>query len=216
MLKLGSQQWQIYRKGERSSKITLRDRFAARQWLQQFKGDPLSINAVRRLLSSHGSLAWRLDKASDDEIIEQAADLLGSGLWHVHEPSGLRHYSDTQAHSADQPAGKDTNSSPTVRSESPPQPLSESRQTPARVQSLVSKPLSSTPVAGPKLSWIRIKLVDADGNPVPGMAYEIKFPDGTTESGKLDAEGTAEHRQIVSGNCEVRFPELDGSEWGPV
>ena len=86
MLRLGGRQWQIYRQGERRPSITLRNRFEARNWLLQFKGDALSMGALRRLLSHQGSLARRLDAASDDEVIEQAAALLGAGLWHVHEP----------------------------------------------------------------------------------------------------------------------------------
>ena len=47
------------------------------------------------------------------------------------------------------------------------------------------------------------------------MAYEIKLPDGSRKSGQLDVLARAHHEQIVAGQCEVRFPDLDGGDWKP-
>jgi len=65
-----------------------------------------------------------------------------------------------------------------------------------------------------KTSWIKIKLVDEAGNPVPGEAYKIKtLSDGRTYSGTLDEKGEKELKGIEPGNCEVTFPNLDKEAW---
>jgi len=189
MLRLGAQQWELFRRGEckECQPLTrLRDRFAARQWLQQFRGNSMCLSALRHLLSRESSVSLRLDRATDDDILEQAAQLLATGLWHVHAPE-TGHPANTQGPGAEPPEPSETDSP-------------AKRPTPA--------PSPST-----KLTWIEIRLVDDDGNPVPGVAYEITFPDGSIRSGSLSARGTARYDQIEPGQCVVKFPELDAQEW---
>jgi hypothetical protein len=86
MLKLGGQEWEIIREDECSycrSMTELHDRFYARLWLERFRGNSLSMAALRRILSREGRL--QLDRASEDEVIKQAAELLACGVWHAHE-----------------------------------------------------------------------------------------------------------------------------------
>jgi len=64
-----------------------------------------------------------------------------------------------------------------------------------------------------KKSWIKIKLIDEAGNPVPGEAYKVKTSDGRTASGSLDEKGEAEVKGIEPGNCEITFPNLDKEAW---
>jgi type VI secretion system secreted protein VgrG len=65
-----------------------------------------------------------------------------------------------------------------------------------------------------KKTWIEIKLVDQDGNPVPGEEYIVKLPDGqTVATGTLDENGFARVDNIDPGNCEVIFPNLDARIW---
>jgi hypothetical protein len=61
--------------------------------------------------------------------------------------------------------------------------------------------------------WIRIKLVDERGSPVPNEKYQITFPDGTVAVGSLDAKGVARYDYIPPGECEVSFTDLDPSSW---
>ncbi|MDX2150495.1 MAG: type VI secretion system tip protein TssI/VgrG [Bryobacteraceae bacterium] len=62
--------------------------------------------------------------------------------------------------------------------------------------------------------FIEIKLVDEDGNPVPGEAYKITLPDGTTVAdGTLDEQGYAKVSNIDPGTCKVSFPNLDQDAW---
>jgi hypothetical protein len=202
MLRLGTQKWEIFRLGE--CKVcrpiaALRDRFAARFWLQQFKGNALWMGAIRHMLSRESSISWALDKATDDEVIEQAAQLLAAGVWHVHEPA--------KAYRADTQSPRDAGEAADQKSKQ----SADARRAGAG-DSRAQRPTADK---SKELTWIEIQLIDADGKPVTGMPYEIKLPDGSIQSGKLDVVGRGRHEQIPPGQCEVRFPELDGGDWKP-
>lgn len=64
-----------------------------------------------------------------------------------------------------------------------------------------------------KTHWIKIKLVDEAGKPVPGEQYKITLPDNSVASGTLDEKGEAEVKGIDAGNCKVTFPNLDKDAW---
>jgi hypothetical protein len=64
-------------------------------------------------------------------------------------------------------------------------------------------------------TWIAIQLLDEDQNPVPGARYRITLPDQSIQTGTLDDQGTARVDGINPGQCEITFPEIDGSEWKP-
>lgn len=66
-----------------------------------------------------------------------------------------------------------------------------------------------------KASWIEIVLVyESNGKPVPGAAYEVTLPDGTTvASGSTDENGFARVDGIDPGSCQVSFPALDKEAW---
>jgi type VI secretion system secreted protein VgrG len=64
-----------------------------------------------------------------------------------------------------------------------------------------------------KKHFIKIKLVDEAGKPVPGEAYKITLPDGRVTTGSLDEKGEAEVTGIDPGNCKVTFPNLDKDAW---
>jgi type VI secretion system secreted protein VgrG len=63
--------------------------------------------------------------------------------------------------------------------------------------------------------WIEIVLVDEANQPVPGMPYQITLPDSTVASGTLDEKGFARVEGFDPGSCQVTFPGLDESAWGP-
>ncbi len=65
-----------------------------------------------------------------------------------------------------------------------------------------------------KKSWIEIKLVDEEGNPVPGERYRVTLPDGSTlAEGTLDEKGFTRIDNIDPGTCKITFPDLDASAW---
>jgi type VI secretion system secreted protein VgrG len=62
-----------------------------------------------------------------------------------------------------------------------------------------------------KTSWIEIQMLDEDGGPVAGEAFQILLPDGSTYGGTLDEKGLARVDGIEPGNCQITFPNLDDS-----
>ena len=64
-----------------------------------------------------------------------------------------------------------------------------------------------------KKSWIELKLVDEENNPVPGQGYEVVEGDDTTHTGSLDENGKAHVKLKNPGSCKVSFPDLDQGAW---
>ena len=64
-----------------------------------------------------------------------------------------------------------------------------------------------------KKSWIKLKLVDEEGKPVPGESYKVTLPDGRVASGSLNEKGEAEVKGIDPGSCKITFPNLDKDAW---
>jgi hypothetical protein len=151
------------------------------------------MGVLRHMVSREVSAFGRLDTATDDDIIDRAAQMLASGVWHVHAPKGSPMARTSASAAGPGDAGGATDLPEKAFTQKPPQ---------------VSAASSAT-----KLSWIEIRLVDANGKPVPGAAYEITLPDGSIRSGSLSEKGVARYDQIPAGPCEVRFPELDAKEW---
>jgi uncharacterized Zn-binding protein involved in type VI secretion len=57
-------------------------------------------------------------------------------------------------------------------------------------------------------------LLDDEDNPIEGVNYEVKLPDGNIRKGKTDKDGKVSLKGIPTGSSDVSFPELDQSEWG--
>jgi len=62
-------------------------------------------------------------------------------------------------------------------------------------------------------SWIEIKLVDENNDPVPGERYKIELPNGKFAEGTLDQNGFARVNGVKPGTCKVTFPNLDKDAW---
>jgi hypothetical protein len=64
-----------------------------------------------------------------------------------------------------------------------------------------------------KKAWVEIILVDAEGNPVPGVKYRITPPGGAPVEGRLNEHGQAGVYGIEPGSCKITFPDLDKDAW---
>lgn len=65
------------------------------------------------------------------------------------------------------------------------------------------------PEPEPEQTFIALKLVDVDGNPIPSERYRLTLPNGTTREGTLDDKGEARVDGIAeSGECKVEFPDI--------
>ena len=62
-------------------------------------------------------------------------------------------------------------------------------------------------------TWIEVQLVDMDQNPMPGEKYRIKLPDSSLMEGVLDKDGKVRFNNIVAGQADITFPEIDKNEW---
>jgi hypothetical protein len=62
-------------------------------------------------------------------------------------------------------------------------------------------------------TWISIRVLDEDGNPVPDVAYSVTLPDGSIMTGALDDQGSARFDEIDPGQCQVSFPEIHAKEF---
>jgi len=62
--------------------------------------------------------------------------------------------------------------------------------------------------------WLKIELVDEDGNAVVGEPYKIVACDGQIRKGTTGDKGTAKERELAGGDCQVSFPERERSAWG--
>jgi len=66
-----------------------------------------------------------------------------------------------------------------------------------------------------KKSWVAIKVVDKDGQPMAGEKYEIELADGTVASGTTGDDGCARVQGIEPGNVKIRLPDRDKRAWQP-
>ncbi len=62
-------------------------------------------------------------------------------------------------------------------------------------------------------TFIEIEMVDEAGDPVPGLAFVVELPDGTSRPGVLDDRGRARLDDIEPGECTITFPDLDKDAW---
>jgi hypothetical protein len=62
-------------------------------------------------------------------------------------------------------------------------------------------------------TWIEVELIDEEGLSVAYAKYKIKLPDGSTQDGSLDANGSDRISEIDPGVCEVWFPDFDARDW---
>ena len=82
------------------------------------------------------------------------------------------------------------------------------------VSTTAHTPPQSQEEAEKKKSWIKIKLVDEEDEPVSGERYKVTLPDGTTVAeGSLDEKGCATVEGFEPGSCKVTFPDLDKNSW---
>lgn len=120
----------------------------------------------------------------------------------------------TQNAFPDQPAGAVV---PCPQQQAPaPAPTPAQIETAFEMTQQIMKTLSGTKPAEKqkqKKAWIEIILVDAEGNPMPGVRYRITPPGGEPVEGTLNEHGQAGLYQIEPGNCKVTFPDLDKDAW---
>jgi hypothetical protein len=69
------------------------------------------------------------------------------------------------------------------------------------------------PVVDDLTTWVIIKLLDMEGEPIPEERYRALLEDGSSREGKLDQNGIARLSSLEPGVVKVCFPDLDESAW---
>jgi len=174
------------------------DRVSTAAWLRTVEPEDL-----RRIAHQYidGTLRSGL---SDHDLVEQLVGLIVSGalrVWRITTPIRPRVSHEIAA----------------LRSETTLQTSGEPAVTPSQL-AREARPRERGSGRGPEntKTWIEIRLVDSDGDPVPGERYRLRLPDASIMEGVLDDEGKARYDGIVSGSCQISFPGLDAREWRPV
>ncbi|MEX1364518.1 MAG: hypothetical protein AB1Z98_15435 [Nannocystaceae bacterium] len=68
----------------------------------------------------------------------------------------------------------------------------------------------------PSSTWVDIKLVDEEGEPIAGARFQVFRPDGTLlGSGRLGRDGCGGFENIEQLDYTVCFPDLDEDAWAP-
>ena len=75
------------------------------------------------------------------------------------------------------------------------------------------KPPTEDEAEDEEKTWIEIKMVDEEDEPVPSEKYRITLPDDSVAEGTLDGNGFARIEGIEPGTCKVTFPKLDAEAW---
>lgn len=105
----------------------------------------------------------------------------------------------------DSPAGMDGNDFDCW----PLEPLYLVKWTETEVTVIITKPDPGPgPKDDPKKTWIEIRLVDANGDPIPDEEFILHCPDGTAKKGKLDPKGRKRYEGVEPGEYTVSFPDI--------
>ncbi len=62
-------------------------------------------------------------------------------------------------------------------------------------------------------TWIEVELVNKDQHPMAGEKFRIRLPDSSLKEGALDKDGKVRFDNIVAGQAQITFPEIDAHEW---
>jgi hypothetical protein len=73
----------------------------------------------------------------------------------------------------------------------------------------------ATEAAAEEAHFIELELKDEEGKPVPDAAYFVELPDGSTKSGRTDANGYARIDGVDPGTAKISFPEFDQDSTTP-
>jgi len=73
-------------------------------------------------------------------------------------------------------------------------------------------PEKSSPPPEPK-TWIEFQVLDEEDQPIGGVRYRVKLPNGSTREGTTRPSGLIRFDDLDDGECEITLPELDGKTW---
>jgi len=94
-------------------------------------------------------------------------------------------------------------------------PAGSSNKAAAEAPPPSKKDATKAPASEKAKTWIEIRLIDQNDQPVGDVRYRLKITDGSIRTGTLGSDGVLRVPGIDPGTCELSFPDLDASEWRP-
>lgn len=167
-----------------------RDVAAAREFLRPLIAQPGNIIAVRRALapaivSSEGELLDELAR----RIVHEGLHVVSCADTYLTSIQGTLTEASSAAAGAAAAAAQ-TQPTPLQDEEA----AQEQRQQAAQTE---------------ETHFIELELLDDAGKPVGDEAYFVELPDGSTKSGRTDAQGRARIEGVDPGTAKISFPDLD-------
>lgn len=92
-------------------------------------------------------------------------------------------------------------------------PTPEQIQNAIRQQTADQGPAPQVAPCPKTLTWVEFQLVDMEGNPVSGIRYRVRLPDGAVKEGTLDRSGKVRFDGITPGTATINYFELDHEAW---
>jgi len=168
-----------------------RDVAAAREFLRPLIAQAGNGIAIRRALEP-GVIT------SDGELLDELAKrLVNEGLYVVScADTYLASIQGTLTESSSAAAGASTAAAATTQT------------TPLQDEEAAQEERAQA-AASEETHFIEIELLDDAGQPVADEAYFVELPDGTSKSGRTDAQGRARIDGVDPGTAKVSFPDLD-------
>jgi hypothetical protein len=163
-----------------------RDLGAARDFLQPLLSDPRNLAVARQALG--------LIPPDADVLDQLAARMVADGLQVVSCGDSFFAALLSEVQTTATPSAQQT--------------------TPLEDEEAAQAAQESAPAADEQ-HWIEIVLTDDQGNPVAGEAYFVELPDGSSISGRTDANGRARVEGVDPGTAKVSFPDMDKSVYTP-
>jgi hypothetical protein len=179
----------------RSQVREFRDAGAARELLRPLLAQPGNLAAVRSALTSEHAAA-AAPSWSEQELLEHLAGRLVS--------EGLLVVSCADSYLA---SLQGTSQAAAAAASPPPQTTPLEDEQAAKEEKPAQEPVEQ--------HWIEIELLDDAGKPVAGELYFVELPDGSSLSGRTDAQGRARVEGVDPGTAKVSFPDLDKKMYEP-
>jgi len=197
VLSHGSQTVELVRLGETPSaeaEVALSSRASAIAFLRAFTRDPLNMNTLRRALAEEIG-RQRVSRLRDPEVVEQLAAQIARGQLRV------------ATHSSSRAVLKP----PPVHAWQGAATKGKAGDEPVVLESTTGPPPTPEPKTG---SWIKLTVVDdATGEPVSGVTFTLKLPDGKSQEATTNPSGVAELTGLTPGSFDIeKMADEDGWE----
>jgi hypothetical protein len=172
--------------------VRVTDRTQAAFLLRAFSRDPMNMTLLRRTLGEEIG-PQRVGRLGDAEVVNQLAAHISHDRLRIATLSSSRAVVEPRRIHDWTTRTEKVEKEEEVVKERPTGPLPAEESTTA--------------------SWIKLEVVDdVTGEPVPGVTFNLKLPDGSTKDVVTDAAGVAELTGLDPGTFDIE-KMMDGEGW---